>query len=70
MQELQMRQALPLSMKIAMTKTRIRDWVNEFGENVESINAEDTMIKQKFKGVNNDYINEKKTRRNLKKISC
>lgn len=31
-QELQMRQALPLSMKIAMTKTRIRDWVNEFGE--------------------------------------
>lgn len=29
--ELHQRQALPLSMKIAMTKTRIRDWISEFG---------------------------------------
>lgn len=27
-EELQMRQALPLNLKVAMTKTRIREWVN------------------------------------------
>ena len=32
-QELFQWQALPLSIKIAMTKSRIRDWVNAFGEN-------------------------------------
>lgn len=31
MQDLKMRQALPLEVKILMTKQRIRDWVNEFG---------------------------------------
>jgi 3'-phosphoadenosine 5'-phosphosulfate sulfotransferase (PAPS reductase)/FAD synthetase len=31
-EELQMRQALPLNLKVAMTKTRIREWVNEYGE--------------------------------------
>ena len=30
-QELQMRQALPLNLKIAMTKTRIREWIREYG---------------------------------------
>jgi len=30
-QELKMRQALPLEAKISMTKLRIREWVNEFG---------------------------------------
>ena len=30
-QELRMRQALPLEAKVAMTKLRIREWVNEFG---------------------------------------
>ena len=27
-------QALPLSLKIKMTKRRIRDWINEYGEDV------------------------------------
>lgn len=31
-QDLQMLQALPLDLKIPMTKARIRQWVNEFGE--------------------------------------
>lgn len=31
-EELKMYQALPLSVKISMTKSRIRGWVNEFGE--------------------------------------
>mgnify|MGYP002511708309 CR=1 FL=1 len=31
LQELQIRQALPLCAKIQMTKLRVRDWVNEFG---------------------------------------
>ena len=31
-QDLQMLQALPLNLKISMTKARIRQWVNEFGE--------------------------------------
>lgn len=31
-QDLQMLQALPLDLKISMTKARIRQWVNEFGE--------------------------------------
>lgn len=31
-EELRERQALPLYLKLAMTKTRIRDWVNEYGE--------------------------------------
>ena len=30
-QELQMRQALPLNLKISMTKTRIREWINRYG---------------------------------------
>ena len=30
--DLQTMQAAPLSAKIQMTKRRIRDWVNEFGE--------------------------------------
>lgn len=30
-QDLQQMQSLPLSIKISMTKRRIRDWVNEFG---------------------------------------
>ena len=29
--ELQERQALPLSLKIKMTKTRIREWINRYG---------------------------------------
>ena len=32
MAELKQWQALPLSVKILMTKERIRNWVNEFGE--------------------------------------
>ena len=32
LQDLQMKQALPLSVKILLTKERIRQWVNEFGE--------------------------------------
>ena len=32
LEELQMRQALPLNLKIRMTKTRIREWINEYGE--------------------------------------
>lgn len=32
LQDLQMLQALPLDLKIPMTKARIRQWVNEFGE--------------------------------------
>ena len=32
MQDLRQMQALPLSIKIRMTERRIRDWVNEFGE--------------------------------------
>ena len=32
LQDLQMKQALPLSVKILLTKDRIRQWVNEFGE--------------------------------------
>lgn len=31
-QDLQMLQALPLDLKISMTKARIRQWINEFGE--------------------------------------
>ena len=31
-QDLQMLQALPLNLKTSMTKARIRQWVNEFGE--------------------------------------
>lgn len=31
-QELQEKQALPLDLKISLTKTRIRAWVHEFGE--------------------------------------
>ena len=31
MQELKMRQALPLEVKILMTKQRIREWIDEFG---------------------------------------
>ncbi len=31
-QELQTRQALPLNLKIALTKSRIRDWVDWYGE--------------------------------------
>lgn len=30
-QDLKMRQALPLDIKISMTKQRIREWINEFG---------------------------------------
>jgi len=30
--DLQSMQAAPLSVKVRMTKSRIRDWVNEFGE--------------------------------------
>ena len=30
--ELQSMQAAPLSTKISMTKQRIREWVNEYGE--------------------------------------
>ena len=30
--DLQMKQALPLSVKIIMTKARIREWVNTYGE--------------------------------------
>ena len=29
--ELQERQSLPLKLKIAMTKTRIREWINHYG---------------------------------------
>lgn len=32
MQELYQWQALPLNIKVRMTAERIRDWVNEFGE--------------------------------------
>lgn len=32
MWELQQMQSLPLNMKIRMTQERIRQWVNEFGE--------------------------------------
>lgn len=32
MQELKMRQAMPLEIKVRMTQQRIREWVNEFGE--------------------------------------
>lgn len=32
MQELKMRQALPLEVKVLMTKQRIREWIDEFGE--------------------------------------
>ena len=32
LEELQMRQALPLNLKISLTKSRIRGWVNEYGE--------------------------------------
>ena len=31
-QELQMRQRLPLEAKVAMSKSRIREWINEYGE--------------------------------------
>lgn len=31
LKDLQQLQALPLNIKIAMTKGRIRSWVNEFG---------------------------------------
>lgn len=31
-QELQMRQRLPLDAKVAMSKSRIREWINEYGE--------------------------------------
>ena len=31
MEELQMRQALPLNLKVSMTKTRIREWVRQYG---------------------------------------
>ncbi len=31
--ELRQFQAMPLKVKVAMTKVRIRDWVNEFGVN-------------------------------------
>lgn len=30
-QDLKMRQALPLDIKVSMTKQRIREWINEFG---------------------------------------
>ena len=32
MQDLQQLQGLPLSLKIRMTKERIRQWINEYGE--------------------------------------
>ena len=32
MQDLMQMQALPLDLKIRLTKQRIRDWVNEYGE--------------------------------------
>lgn len=32
MQDLYQYQALPLNIKVAMTKRRIRDWINEYGE--------------------------------------
>lgn len=32
LQDLQMKQALPLSVKVLLTKDRIRQWINEFGE--------------------------------------
>ena len=32
MQELKIRQALPLDVKVRMTQQRIREWVSEFGE--------------------------------------
>lgn len=31
-QDLKMKQALPLEVKVLLTKDRIRQWVNEFGE--------------------------------------
>ena len=31
-QDLRQKQALPLSVKILLTKSRIREWVNEYGE--------------------------------------
>ena len=30
--ELQEKQSLPLALKVRLTKARIRDWINEFGE--------------------------------------
>ena len=30
-QDLKMRQALPLDIKVRMTQQRIREWINEFG---------------------------------------
>ena len=33
MQDLKQFQAMPLPVKVALTKTRIRSWVNEFGVN-------------------------------------
>ena len=30
-QDLKMRQALPLDIKVSMTQQRIREWINEFG---------------------------------------
>ena len=33
MQDLSQLQALPLHLKIELTKARIRQWINEFGEN-------------------------------------
>ena len=32
-QDLQQLQGLPLNLKISMTKARIRQWINEYGEN-------------------------------------
>ena len=31
-EDLRQKQALPLNLKIRLTKSRIRDWINEFGE--------------------------------------
>lgn len=32
LQDLQQKQALPLNLKVRLTKARIREWINEFGE--------------------------------------
>ena len=40
LEDLRYFQSLPLDIKVAMTQTRLREWVNHFGENgVYSVTA-------------------------------
>lgn len=63
LQELQQWQSLPLSIKVAMTKDRIRNWVHEYGEDgYNDMSAEE---KAKFNQKRREYYRLKKEREAL-----